>query len=213
MQIIIKGKQMEITPRLREYIERKVQKVSRHSSDHAGDARVEITVSEEHTRSANDRYHVQILLGGGGQPLRAEMHGANVNAAFDQALEKVLAQQARQKDRQTRTRRSRTPPVRVLALSRSGAISTLPDEEEQSSETDEDSYASSLVEEHNEEVWMKIKEIRSVPTKPMSDKEAILQMETLGLSFYPFINEETDEVNVIYRMEGEGYGLLLPSHE
>ncbi len=56
-------------------------------------------------------------------------------------------------------------------------------------------------------------EIRSVPTKPMDDQEAIAQMEALDLSFYPFINEATNSVNVMYRLPKGGYGLLVPTIE
>ena len=52
MQIIINGKQTDVTPRLRQYIERKVQRLSRLVDN---TARVEVTVTEEQTRSASDR--------------------------------------------------------------------------------------------------------------------------------------------------------------
>jgi putative sigma-54 modulation protein len=35
-------------------------------------------------------------------------------------------------------------------------------------------------------------------------------METFGLSFLPFFNEATNSVNVMYRMDKGGYGLLMP---
>jgi len=47
----------------------------------------------------------------------------------------------------------------------------------------------------------------------MSDQEVIAEMETHGLSFYPFFNEETRSVNVMYRLNEGGYGLLVPALE
>ena len=44
----------------------------------------------------------------------------------------------------------------------------------------------------------------------MNHQEVIAQMQTLNLSFFPFYNEATDTVNVMYRLEKGGYGLLLP---
>jgi putative sigma-54 modulation protein len=38
-------------------------------------------------------------------------------------------------------------------------------------------------------------------------------MEAHHLDFYPFFNEETGSVNVIYRLEEGGYGLLVPALE
>lgn len=43
---------------------------------------------------------------------------------------------------------------------------------------------------------------------PMTVDEAILQMEQLGHTFYVFVNEETDAVNVVYKRNAGDYGLL-----
>jgi len=47
----------------------------------------------------------------------------------------------------------------------------------------------------------------------MSDQEVIAEMDKYGLSFYPFFNEETGSVNVMYRLDTGGYGLLVPALE
>ena len=51
---------------------------------------------------------------------------------------------------------------------------------------------------------------KEIPLKPQSTEEAILQMNMLGHKFYMFINDETDEVNVVYSRSDGGYGLLIP---
>ncbi len=206
MQIIIKGRQMEITPRLRQYIERKVVRLSRFLSD---DARLEITVTEEQTRSARDHYSVQLALSNSSHPIRSEVSADNANKALDLVLDKVSAQLGRQKDRQTSVRRHHTPAMKILSLSRSGTLTYVED-----GEREEDFVSSSaIIEEHNEEIWSQIMEIRRIPTRPMNDQQVIAQMEAHGLSFYPFFNEETQSVNVMYRLETGGYGLLVPSLE
>jgi putative sigma-54 modulation protein len=206
MQIIIKGKQMEVPPRLREHIERKVQRLSRLVGSNA---RIEVTVSEEQTRSAQDRYTVQLALSNSSHPIHSEVSAANANIALDLVLDKVTAQLGRHKDRQTSTRRHRTPPVKVLSLSRSGSLSSIEEES-----VEEGAQVSAPInEERNEEIWSKIMEIRRIQTKPMSDQEVIAEMETHGFSFYPFFNEETRSVNVMYRLSEGGYGLLVPALE
>lgn len=213
MNIIIKGKQMEVTPRLRQYIERKVQRLSRLVDE---ETRVEVTVTEEQTRSAHDRYCVQLALAGGAGSLhliRSEVSGLNANKALDVALGKVLAQLGRHKDRQTTTVRHRTLPVKVLALTRSGDIVPLENEGEAVDGIDEldGEYTNIPVEqEQNEEIWSRVLEIRRVPTRPMDDQEVIAQMEVLGVSFLPFFNEATNSVNVMYKLGAGGYGLLVP---
>jgi putative sigma-54 modulation protein len=205
MQIIINGKQMEVTPQLRQHIERKVQRLARHVDD---EARVEITVAEEDTRSAHDRFSVQMFLSDATYFVRSEVRAVNTNMALDLVLDKVIAQLGRQKDRHTSAIRHRTPAMKMLSLSRAGNLS--PIEEEASAENTGEPQATSLDRESNEEIWSKVVEIRRVPTKPMDDQEVIAQMKALGLTFFPFFNEATNSVNVMYRLSKGGYGLLVP---
>ena len=48
------------------------------------------------------------------------------------------------------------------------------------------------------------------PVKPMSVDEAIMQMEMLNHEFFMFVNEETNEMNVVYKRKDGDYGLLEP---
>ncbi len=118
MQIIITGRQMQVTPQLRQRIERKVQRLSRLVDE---DARVEVTVSEEQTRSMRDRYSVQLALAGAAHPVRSEVSALNASTALDLALDKVVAQLGRYKQRKSTLRRHQT--ARVFSLSRSGQLS------------------------------------------------------------------------------------------
>ncbi len=218
MQIIITSRQMEVTPRLRQHIERKVQRLSRLINQ---DSRVEVIVAEERTRSARDRYSVQLALSGGCSPIRSEVSAVNANMALDLALDKITTQLGRQKDRQKSTLRHRTPAMKILSLSRSGELSPVEDEQAgnstQDTEQDMDGvdqdFTSAIAEERNEEIWSRVMEIRRVQTKPMDDQEAIVQMEALGIAFYPFFNEATNSINVVYRLGEGGYGLLVPALE
>ena len=126
MQIVVKSKQFEITPRLHQIIDRKVQRLSRLVDD---DTRIEVTVTEEQTRSAQDRYSVHLALTVGSHPIRGEVSAVNADMALNLVLDKVIKQLGRQKDKQTTTLRHHTPPVKVLSLSRSGELSALEEEE------------------------------------------------------------------------------------
>lgn len=205
MQIIIKGKQMDVSPRLRQHIERKVQRLTRLAGE---DARVEVTVSEEQTRSARDRYSVQVALSHTTRPIRSEVSAVNASMALDIVLNKITAQLGHQKGRQT-SRRHHGPPLKILSLSRSGDLTALDGEAEQPASAAEES----IEEERNEEIWSKVMEIRRIATRPMTDAEVIKQMEAHHLDFYPFFNQETGSVNVIYRLPEGGYGLLVPALE
>src|SRR5260370_40091466 len=131
VQIIIKSKQMEITPRLRQHIEQKVQRLSRFVN---ADARIEVTVMEEQTRSARDRYCVQLTVSTSTHPIRSEVSAVNASMALDLVLNKVTTQLGRHKDRKTSLRRHHTTPLKVLSLSRPSTPS--PVEEQHATENE-----------------------------------------------------------------------------
>lgn len=207
MQIIIKSKQMQVTPTLRQHIERKLQRLSRLLDD---DTRVDVLVCEEQTRRANDRFSVQLTLSGSAHPIHSEVSAVNARTALDLALDKVSAQLERFKDRR-KARKHVAARFKVLALSRSGQLSTV---EEEPAEWSESEQAEATVEsEANEEIWSRVMEIRRLPARPMNDHEVIAHMEKNGDSFYPFFNAETNSVNVMYKLDQGGYGLLVPAME
>lgn len=59
--------------------------------------------------------------------------------------------------------------------------------------------------EENNNIVVKRKVIEN---KPMSEEEAILQMELLAHEFFAYKNEETNEVNIVYKRKDGDYGIL-----
>ena len=49
--------------------------------------------------------------------------------------------------------------------------------------------------------------------KPMSTKEAILQMNLLDHSFFVFRSSEDDSLSIVYRRKSGGYGLIVTDEE
>lgn len=203
MQITIKSKQMDISPRIRAHIEQKLQRLARLVGD---ETRMDVTVVDEKTRSAQDRYAVHLACTNVRHvnAVYATATGVNVKTALDLALNKVSAQLGRQKGRYTTAHRLPVSPVQVLSLSRTGNVSG----------TEAMSTTEALNAADNEEIWSQIKEIQRVETRPMNDQEVIARMEQEHLTFCPFINVETSSVNVMYRLgDDQGYGLLVPAME
>ena len=44
----------------------------------------------------------------------------------------------------------------------------------------------------------------------MSPSDAVLQLELIGHDFFVFRNDETNEINVVYRRRDGNYGLIEP---
>lgn len=71
-----------------------------------------------------------------------------------------------------------------------------------------------IPEENNEdEKEGKVVKTKRFAIKPMATEEAILQMELLGHNFFVYMDDETSEVNVIYKRKDGNYGLIEPEFE
>ena len=66
-------------------------------------------------------------------------------------------------------------------------------------------YIDEIEDEQEEETVVKRKKI---DLKPMSEEEAILQMELLGHSFYLYRDSETDKPTVVYKRKDGNYGVI-----
>ena len=94
MEVSVFTRNMEMTPRLREYVELKVEKLDRYLPGIDG-ARVDLKV--ENTRSAAHRQVAQLTVRTRGTILRAEERTNDMFASIDAVLDKMYRQMARYK--------------------------------------------------------------------------------------------------------------------
>ena len=128
-----------------------------------------------------NRQTVEITVKDNKMVYRAESTMSEMNDALDKVVD-ILARQLR---------KNKTRLSRRLRDNTADFLSILPDENIE----DEDEF-----------------DIRykTIPVKPVSVEEAILQMNLLNHDFYVFINAETSETNVVYKRKDNSYGLLEP---
>ena len=69
MDLIITGQNIEVLPTVKDYIEKKFGKLDRHFQN-INNTKVEL--SEQQTKSADERYRVQVTLDANGTLLRGE---------------------------------------------------------------------------------------------------------------------------------------------
>lgn len=96
MEIQLFTRNMELTPRLQEYVEKKVNKLSRYLPN-ITDVRVDLSV--ENTRSSAHRQVAQLTIRTPRVMLRAEERASDMFAAIDAALDKMRRQITRYKTR------------------------------------------------------------------------------------------------------------------
>ncbi|NOZ30150.1 MAG: ribosome-associated translation inhibitor RaiA [Chloroflexi bacterium] len=181
MQLIIQGKNIELTDWLRQYVERKTSRLDRYLPD-IQEIRVEL--STQKTKSAQDRQVAQITIRANRAILRAEEKSHDIFAAIDAVVDKMYRQIDRYKGKRWRKRGP------------SGLETASPME--------------AIEEEVEEEESPRIVRVKRFAVTPMLPEEAIEQMELLGHDFFIFYNPDDEGINVIYRRADGDYGLLQP---
>ena len=181
MQLNVKGKNFEVTDRLRKYVDQKVGKLDRYLPGII-DAWVELSV--EDTKAAQDRQVCQITLRTDRVILRAEERSDDMFTSIDTVLEKVNRQIDRYKGKRKNRRRG------------AGAAAEPGVAEAEAVEAEEEAA--------------EIVRVKRFPITPMPPEEAIEQMELLGHDFFVFYNAEVGQINILYRRKDGNYGLLQP---
>ena len=181
MEVTIRGRNMEVTPRLQEYIEKKIGRLDRYLPTLT---EADVEVSTEKTKSAKHRQVVQLTVRSKGTILRVEERDHDVFAAIDTVLDKMYRRIGRYKGKRQGRNRAGAEEIGGEAL---------PEEY-----TQEAGSSGRIV---------RTKRFQMVP---MSPEEAIEQMELLGHDFYVFFNAAEERINVLYRRKDENYGLIQP---
>lgn len=174
MNLIVSGKNLEVSERLKDYVDKKIGKLDRYLPT-LTEARVEFAL--EKTKAAAQREVVQVTLRTNGTILRGEERAADFAAAVDVVVEKLEKQIERYKGKHYR---GRSQSERVVP----------PDSAE------------------DDTLGPRVVRRKRFRTSPMTDDEAIEQMELLGHSFFVFKNRERGTINVLYRRNDGNYGLI-----
>jgi putative sigma-54 modulation protein len=180
MELTIKGKNVEITDRLRDYVHLKVGKLDRYLPS-ISEAWVELSV--EGTKAAQHRQVCQVTVRSNGTILRAEERSDDMFNSIDTVLDKMYRQIARYKGKRKNRWRGTGVTVEPLPIE---------------------------MEEELEEETAHIVRVKRFAMTPMHAEEAVEQMELLGHDFFIFYNADEGEINVLYRRKGGDYGLLQP---
>lgn len=183
MELTIHSHNMEVTPRIQSYVEKKTSRLDRYMSTLS---EVRVDLSTENTRNAVERQVAQITVRDErGTILRAEERSNDMFAAVDAVVDKLYRQINRYRGKRRR---------KVRGGAADNAIEEpLPIEDGEIE--DEDG---------------KIVRYKKFPLQPMTADEAIEQMELLGHDFFVFFDPDADSVNVLYRRRDGDYGVLQP---
>ena len=192
MQILVRN--MRLSDRSEDYIQKKIARLERHLRERV-DAKLEL--SRTAARSETDRFVAQMTINTSGATLRGQESGLTLFAAVDAVADVMDKQIRRYKGRAYRTSQARRSARSRAIREEVGALleDTSVDDEEQ--------------EESLEELG-KVVRVKSFSMEPMMVEDAIMEMELLDHDFFLFHNAENDRHSVVYRRTDGDYGMIEP---
>ncbi|MGP8080870.1 MAG: ribosome hibernation-promoting factor, HPF/YfiA family [Dehalococcoidales bacterium] len=109
MDLIITGQNIEVLPTVKDYIEKKFGKLDRHFQN-INNTKVEL--SEQQTKSQDQRYRVQVTMDARGTLLRAEERAENLVVAIDKVVPVMDRQIEKYKGKLTRKGNKNGPSIK-----------------------------------------------------------------------------------------------------
>ncbi len=206
MEIVVKGRNVEVPDHYRRHVSEKLHKVERYDEKII---RVDVELfHEKNPRQSDICQRVEITCLSRGPVVRAEACSGDFYSALDYASAKLDARLRRSADRR-RVHRGRRAPISV-AEATSGlevASSSLVDELMSANGKAPREEANPVDEERDDQPWH-IARQKEHETEPMTIDDALFQMELVGHDFYLFMDKESSRPSVVYRRKAYDYGVI-----
>jgi len=171
---------LDLTERLRDYVQKKVSKFDRYLPNIES---MRVDLAESNSRDSARRMVAQITIYVPKAILRAEERSGDIFSAVDSVMDKMYRRVERYKGR----KKGRRPaPVEDIVV------------------------APAVEETIDEEIVAEIVRVKEFEVSSILPEEAMEQMELLGHRFYIYIDANDGRLSVIYRREDGNYGVLKP---
>jgi len=187
METIFRGQHLNIDDGFREHATERLAKIGRHlpMADHA------IVDVRREAKGEEGRYVVQVTVSANGTFLRAEERSFDLLAAIDSAADALNTQATRFKEKKLlRSERWVSKDARIPVEHEEEPREKLPPDVEL--------------------VLGRVVRLKRFQMKPMTEAEAIEQMELLGHDFFLFEDTDKDTLALLYRRQDGDYGMILP---
>ncbi|WP_433129756.1 ribosome hibernation-promoting factor, HPF/YfiA family [Micromonospora sp. CA-240977] len=207
MDIVVKGRNVEVPDHYRVHVAEKLAKIERY--DHKL-IRVDVELfHERNPRQAEHCQRVEITCVSRGPVMRAEACTNDFYSALDAAIAKLDTRLRRAADRR-RVHRGRHAPISVAE-----ATAGLPVADLGTSTLNAPldgaragtAVAERVEEEYDDQPWHIARE-KVHPAEPMTIDDALFEMELVGHDFYLFQDKESGRPSVVYRRHAYDYGII-----
>ncbi|EME27251.1 Light-repressed protein A [Galdieria sulphuraria] len=210
--IVVTGNNIELTEALHKYVEEKVGKAILKYIHFV--VKVEVHLSVAHNPSIKLRHTSEVTVFARKHVLRASETAETMYAAIDLVSDITERKLQRYKERlHEPIHGPKTSDIAVNPIPETDLVSRRPsrgDEEEWKELVDKYSSDNLLDTLSPED---KVVKRKSFPVPRQTVAEAVLCLEYIDHDFYVFRNSETGEVNIVYRRNHGGVGLIVPERE
>ena len=178
MEILIQAKKSAADPEIKAYAQGKLEKLTRHF-DHILQARMELGTDKNKSLETMKVAELTVhVTGRTGNILKAVQSAEHMNEAVDLVIDKM--------DRQIRQHKEKLKDHRRAKPAAAAGPAT----------------ATTAVRPNG------VAKIKRFKMRPMTEDQAREQMSELGHAFFLFLNEDSQELNLLYRRHDGSLGLL-----
>ncbi|MRJ76669.1 ribosome-associated translation inhibitor RaiA [Aeromicrobium sp. SMF47] len=201
MEIVVNGRNSEISESFREHVAEKLSRIEKFDSRQKI-LRVEVEVThEKNPRQHDSAAKVEMTLRSRGPAVRAEATSTDQHSALDAAVDKLESRLRRVVDRK-RIHHGEKRPVSVAE-----ATAGLPlDEDLLRDEPEDDTNQAGPI--HVEGDSPLVVREKTHQGSPMTLEQAMYEMELVGHDFYLFMEKDSMRPSVVYLRKGYDYGVI-----
>ena len=186
MEITITGRRMPITDPIRAYAKEKIGNSMKVMDINPLTAEVVLQVEKNPANPTPAK--CEVTMRARGHIIRVEETDENMYAAIDVAAAKVLRQLRKYKTRIIDKKIADAPAKAGAKLDIDGLMQELSADDE-------------------------VVRVKELVLEPLTEEEALVQIDLLGHDFFAYIDRDTNAVNILYRRDNGGYGLLKATEE
>ena len=186
MEITITGRRMPITDPIRAYAEEKIGNSMKVMDINPLTAEVVLQVEKNPANPTPAK--CEVTMRARGHIIRVEETDENMYASIDVAAAKVLRQLRKYKTRIIDKKIADAPAKAGAKLDIDGLMQELSADDE-------------------------VVRVKELVLEPLTEEEALVQIDLLGHDFFAYIDRDTNAVNILYRRDNGGYGLLKATEE
>ena len=191
MTITVSGRKMPVTDALRQYAEEKVGNAIKAVD--ADTVSTEIVLYTEKNPANPLPAICEVTVRVKGHIVRVEESEEDMYAAIDVAAAKVVRQLRKYK-------------TKVVDRKLRAADETIRIEPSAAGELDVDGLMQELSDDE-------VVRVKTIEFEPLTEEEALVKIDLLGHDFFAYTDRDSGLVNVLYRRDDGGYGLLKQAEE